>query len=297
MQYLKNEGVGYFISENSDSPAINQIEAALRHYITQNLTRPALPPVAKISSDVERYAGWYQPDSPRTQMTAHQEILFSNIRVRFENNRMYTKGWLQLMDEYEFEPVTPTQFRILPMKVDKQAPPPIVTDVLLPITDEGTFLQGYTGQRTLKHIPTWLFFVKAGVIVWFFLAVLSTLLYTPCWMIAGIFKRFRKPADRGLRVWPSLSAIAFISIQLLNAMAGADPIARLGNLTLWSGGLFVATIAFALAVLTGLIVWWRSDQSTTRGIVRWYSLSVLLPMLFAVLYFAYWGLIGIRTWA
>lgn len=297
LRYLSDGSAGFFFSVNSDSTAFNQIAEVLQQYITRNLTRPASPPIAKISEQVQQYAGWYQPDSPRNQMMAYQEILFTNLRVRFDNNKMYSLNLFQPANEYEFEAVTPTQFRILPLKNDKKAASPVVTDVLLPQTDDGIFLQGYTGQRTLKRIPTWLLVAKVSAIGWFILATLSILLYTPFWMIAGIVKRFRKPADRALRVWPSLALLSFVAIQVLSIAASADPIDRLGNLTAWSAGIFVSTVTFAVMVLIGMLTWWRADKATTRTTVRWYSLLVLLPMLFAVLYFAYWGLIGIRTWA
>jgi hypothetical protein len=31
--------------------------------------------------------------------------------------------------------------------------------------------------------------------------------------------------------------------------------------------------------------------------VRWYSIAVTLGLLIAAAYLAYWGMIGIRTWA
>jgi CubicO group peptidase (beta-lactamase class C family) len=297
MHYLKESGVGYFFSVNSDSSAIDQIEEAIQHYITRGLARPALPPIAKMNNDVDQYTGWYQPDSPRNQMAAALEILSTNIHVRFNNNKMYSMVLTQLQNEYEFEPVTPTQFRLLPLKDDKHAPAPVVTDVLLPQTQDGIYLQGYTGQMTLKHIPRWLFVVKISAIAWFLLATISIFIYTLCWMIAGLFfKRFRKPADRRLRVWPTIALLTFFTIPVIGIQSAADPINRLGNLTPSSAGIFISTIVFPLVVVTGLVVWWRADKSTTRPVVRWYSLLVLLPMLFGVLYFAYWGLIGIRTW-
>jgi hypothetical protein len=42
---------------------------------------------------------------------------------------------------------------------------------------------------------------------------------------------------------------------------------------------------------------WRARAQEVRRGVRWYSTAVILALLIAAVYLAYWGFIGLRTWA
>ena len=71
----------------------------------------------------------------------------------------------------------------------------------------------------------------------------------------------------------------------------------LGNLTIWSGGIFLATVGFALSSLASGVILWRVPKQGTRKAVRWYSIWVISAMVLATAYLGYWGVIGLRTWA
>jgi hypothetical protein len=42
---------------------------------------------------------------------------------------------------------------------------------------------------------------------------------------------------------------------------------------------------------------WRARKQEIRRSVRWYSIAVTAALLIAVVYLAYFGVIGIRTWS
>jgi len=88
--------------------------------------------------------------------------------------------------------------------------------------------------------------------------------------------------------------IAFVVIFIT---ASSDLINRLGNLTVWSASLWAATLVFALAALASSFVALRRPEEGVRRGVRRFSLIVSLALLIAAAYLAYWGIIGVRTWA
>ena len=90
-----------------------------------------------------------------------------------------------------------------------------------------------------------------------------------------------------------LSLIAFVVIFILST---DDLIQRMGNLTPWSFGLFAMTLVFAIAVLASLISVLRAGGEVRRG-VRRLSIVVTTALVIAAAYLAYWGIIGLRTWA
>jgi len=125
---MPDYGIGYFFSINSESgDAFEKVGKAVRAYITHGLLKPVVPPVAQLSVSAAEYAGWYEPDSPRTELSHFLGRLVRLSRVRFEDGKMISSAlghWHQI-----HTPVEGAQFRF----EDKEAPPyPVATLQLLP---------------------------------------------------------------------------------------------------------------------------------------------------------------------
>ncbi len=100
-----------------------------------------------------------------------------------------------------------------------------------------------------------------------------------------------------MRFCPLLAALSLIAFVVIFITASSDLINRLGNLTVWSASLWAVTLVFALAALASFCVAVRRPEEGVRRGVRWCSLIVLLALVIAVAYLAYWGIIGVRSWA
>ncbi len=184
-----------------------------------------------------------------------------------------------------------SQFRY----VSKKDPPePVATAMLLAPNAEGRFV--FIGG-TMRRIPTWLAMSEIGLTVFFLLAFLSILLYAPFWIFGGLIKSRRRPAERAMRLWPLIAALSLAAFVALFMAAGNDAITRLGNLTVWSFGLFLTTLLFGAATLASVIALWMARKREIRRFSRWHSMTVTAGLAIAALYLAYWGVIGIRTWS
>jgi len=290
MAYLPEFGVGYSYSINSgNGAAFGKIGDAIRAYVTRGLAKPVVPAAAALPADAQQYAGWYESASPRNQFTYFLERLAALQRVRFANGNLLISSLSQI--DQPFVPTSGEQFRYLPKKGSPEA---LATAILLKPNAEGRFV--YIGG-TLKRIPTWLAFSEIALVAWFLLAVLSILLYAPFWMIGGCFKRRRRPAERAMRLWPLIAVLSLLAFVACAIAAGNDAIARLGSLTVWSFGLTVTTLIFALASLASAVALWQARRQEIRRCVRWHSIAVTSALLIAAAYLAYWGVIGIRTWS
>jgi CubicO group peptidase (beta-lactamase class C family) len=290
MSYMPEYGVGYFYSVNSaNGVAFGKIGDAIRAYITRNLTRQPVPAVGQLPANAQQYAGWYEPASPRNQMQQFLARLLGMSRVRFGGGNLLLTNIGQI--DQPFVPVSSSQFRYLPKK---DPPEPVATAMLLTPNAEGRF--AYLGG-TMKRIPTWFAFAEIALVAWFLLAFVSILLYAPFWIIGGFFKKRRRPAERAMRLWPLIAVLSLLAFVGLFILAGNDTLVRLGNLTFWSFGIFLATLIFAVATLASAFALWRARKKEIRASVRWFSIAVTLALLIAAVYLAYWGVIGIRTWA
>jgi CubicO group peptidase (beta-lactamase class C family) len=294
MSYMADYNVGYFFSINSgNGDAFEKVGKAIRAYIASKLEKPPLPPVATLPAVAADYAGWYVPDSPRVELTHFLERLVGVTYVRFKDGNLL----LDLLGAWNetYAPVSGTQFRHVPKKRE-DAPDRVATFELLTPNQDGRFLQVGMGA-TMKRIPAWMAITQIVVTAFVLLSMVSILLYAPFWILGGLRKRRRRPAERGMRLWPLLAVLSLITFVGLIIVCSADLIDRLGNLTGWSVAVCVSTVAFAIASLASAISVWRAPLDVVRRGVRRYSRMVTLALLIAAAYLAYWGIIGLRTWA
>jgi len=291
MGYMPDYGVGYSFSINSDSgDAFEKASKAIRDYVTNKLDKPALPAVASLPPRTEEYAGWYVPDSPRTEFTDFLERLLFITRIRFEDGRLI----LSHLGEWNlaYVPVTAMQFRRVPKK---DPPDPVPTLELLTVNEEGRFVQAGI-QGTMKRISAWRAWGEIVATIYVALSMVAIVLYAPFWILGGLSKRRRRPAERAMRTWPLLAVLSLVAFVGIFIVCSDDPFERLGNLTGWSVTLFLLTLAYPVAAVAGAISLWRAPAETVRQSVRRFSLAMTVALLIAAAYLGYWGFIGMRTW-
>jgi CubicO group peptidase (beta-lactamase class C family) len=290
MSYLPEYGVGYFYSINAgNGEAFGKIGDAIRAYVTRGLTRQPVPAAGQLPADAQDFAGWYLPDAPRNEFTHFLSNLLGLSRVRFGGGNLLLSD-LSRIDQ-PFVPVSGMQFRYVSRK---DPPEPVATAMLLAPNAEGRF--AFIGG-TMRRIPTWLAMSEIGLTAFFLLAFLAILLYAPFWIFGGLIKKRRRPAERAMRLWPLIAVLSLAAFVTLFMVSGDDAITRLGNLTVWSFGLFLTSLLYGVACLASVIALWMARKREIRGFSRWHSMTVTVALAIAALYLAYWGVIGIRTWS
>jgi len=290
LAYMPDDGVGYFFSINAgNGDAFEKIGKAIRAYVTRQLQAPPLPAVGPLPANADDYAGWYETVAMRNQMAEFLAPLLGLHRVRLDGGKVLLTS-LALVKE-TFIPVTGSQFRYLP---EKEPAEPIATAALLAPNAEGRFvLLGVL----LKRIPAWLAIIRIALLAWFALAVLSILVYAPFWLLGGLSARRRRPAERAMRAWPLVAVLSLVACVCIFMRISNDPITLLGTRTSWSVAFFLATVAYAVASLASALAVWGAPKEGVRSGVRKFSRAVALALLIAAAYLAYWGMIGLRTWA
>ncbi len=291
MAYMPDYGVGYFFSLNSGNvDAFEKIGKTIRAYVTRGLQKPTLPPVAALSPDAGAYSGWYRPDSPRVQMIYFVERLVGLAWGRFDGGNL---SLTSLGGNQVFVPVTGTQFREVPKKGPPDAVP---TAELLTPNAEGQFIQIGDGMVTMKRVPAGIAMAEIVLTASVVLAIVAILVYAPFWLLGGLSKKRRRPAERAIRWWPLIAVFSLAAVVIIFMLSGDELISRMGNLTVWSAALFSATLAYGVASIAGAIALWRMRNHEVRNSVRMFSIFVILALLVAAAYFAYWGFFGLRTW-
>jgi CubicO group peptidase (beta-lactamase class C family) len=290
MSYLPEYGVGYFYSINSgNGGAFAKIGDAIRAYITRGLIKPPVPAAAPLPADAEQYAGWYEPDSPRNGFMNFIERLGLH-RVHFDHGNLMLTNLTGTIND-TFVPVHGEQFRYLSKK---DPPEPIATAALIAPNAEGRFV--FIGG-TWRRIPAWFAFAELALLLWFALALAAIVLYAPFWIIGGLIKKRRRPAERAIRLFPFIAVVSLAASIAIFMLSSNDLLNRLGNLTIWSFGLYLCTLLFAVASIAGAVALWLARRQPVRKSVRRFSIAVTAALLIATAYLAWWGVIGIRLWA
>jgi CubicO group peptidase (beta-lactamase class C family) len=291
MSYMPEYGVGFFYSINArNSEAFGKIGDAIHAYVTRGLPRPPVPTAAQLPAEAQQYAGWYEPASPRSEFTRFIDR-FALHRIHFERGNLVISNVIGTI-HVPFVPVRAAQFRYLPNKGPAE---PIATAALLAPNADGRFV--FLGGETWKRVPTWLVIAEALLAVWCLLGFASVLLYAPFWIIGGLMRKRRRPVEFAMRLWPLIAVLSLFAALSTFISANNDAIARLGNLTIWSCGIFLATLIFGVASISSALVLWLARKQEVRRSVRILSIGVTSALLIATAYFAYWGIIGIRTWS
>jgi CubicO group peptidase (beta-lactamase class C family) len=289
MSYMPEYGVGYFYSINTgNGEAFDKIGKAIKKYVTLKLQKPTVPAAAALPSFAADYAGWYEPNSPRQEMTHFIGRILGLTHVSFNDGKMTLKS---MNGPSNFAPVEGRFFRYLPKE---GSPEPAASAALITPNSDGVFI---LAGETFKRVPTLLAFGEIGLTGFVVLAVISIPVYALFWIIAGFIPKRRRKAERGMRLYPLLAVLSLVAFCAVFAGASGDLLTRLGNVTGWSVALFITTVLFAVMVLMSTwSVVTASGEGVRRGVL-WYSRIISLALLIAVVYLAWWGVIGIRTWA
>ena len=290
LAYMPDYGVGYFYSINAGNPqAFAAIGKSIRAYLTHELQKPAVPAVVAPPARDGSYAGWYEPDSPRIEITHFLDRLMGMAWIRFEDGRMLLTS---LRQDQVFLPVVARQFRNVPKR---GFPDPVVTAVLLTPNIEGRFIQIGSGV-TMRRIPAWFALAEIALTVGVIIAMVSVLCYAPFWLLGSLGSKRRSPAEFAMRAWPLVAVLSIVAAIIVVIFCSSDPFSRLGEMTGWSVAFFSSTLIYAFASVLGAVAVWRAPKKAVRVHVRIYSLFVIVALLIAAAYLAYWGIIGLRTW-
>ncbi|MGA2569866.1 MAG: serine hydrolase domain-containing protein [Terracidiphilus sp.] len=290
MSYMPESGVGYFYSINTgNGAAFGKIGDAIRAYITRGLTRPPVPAAAPLPADAQEYAGWYAPASPRNEFGHFAERILGLTYVRFQDGKMFISGIGSM--NHPLAHVSGGQFRDLPKN---ELPEPVATVALLAPNPEGRFI---LAGETIRKIPALEAWFQIALTTWFLLALIAVVLYAPFWLIGGFFKKRRRPQERAMRLWPLISALSLAGFAAFFIGSASDMISRLGNPTIWSVGICLTSLLFGVAAVVSAVALWLARKKEIRGFTRWFAWLTTPALVIAVIYLAWWGVIGIRTWA
>lgn len=287
LEYLPQEGVGFVVLLNSASrEALDGIAQICRTYLTANMARPVAPLAATLSPNVrEALDGYWKVENPRQKAAG---ALFDLVGVA--NVDTDTDGFqMHVPFRSETDRYHAVGGRLF--RSEKSSGP----DAVLAETPEGDRLQ-MAGGASFRRVSTFVVWTERMALGFSLLLLASSPVFALVWIPRKILGRLGDVRHLGPRVWGLLAAGAFLGMHALVVLSLGDLFPRLGRPTVWSVGLYALSVAFAGATVAALYSSWRAPRHEQNGLACWYARAVAFGSLALVAWYAWFGLVGIRTW-
>jgi len=287
LEYLRDEGLGFVLMINGGSgKAMEDAAALVRNHLTKDLARPPLPSARPLPPDTQRtWTGYYRLDNPRQEASRFALRLLAIARVRVTGDGLVTRG---LFEE------TPEAFVAVGERLFRKKESPAASLALLD-TPEGRVIQD--GDLNLVAVPGWRVFSELALAAASLVLLLTAPLFALVWLPRRLLGRMAAVRHLDARVWPLVSSLCFFAAAAVFALGLDDPFRRLGHPTAWSIGYAALSLAFAATAAIGAVVAARAPIATQNRWAAWHSRLVAAAAVLVSGYLAFFGLVGLRTWA
>jgi len=171
---------------------------------------------------------------------------------------------------------------------------------LLPDADGETLIQ--YDMATFEKISALRVWSQTIAIVLISALMLSSVVLAPVWICRKLFcKSYTRPVL--VRAWAAATAALLVTSDLLILWTFRGivtskyfPDVNIGTVNPLTASIMFTSLTFPLVAAAGLYVAWRERNTPMKRRTYWHSVLVGLAAVAVAVYYAYWGLIGLRLW-
>ncbi|HMD38717.1 MAG TPA: serine hydrolase domain-containing protein [Candidatus Acidoferrum sp.] len=287
-RYMPEQNWGYVVLLNSTHSyqAILDLNRLSIGFLSKDFPKPQQPAISAAPADLEKFAGYYAPGSPRSQWVAFIDELTGGLRIRVINGQLTRSSFFG-----KPEVLLPVGKNFFRGEKEPEATSVFVTDSKghMVFTSDGLEGFGY-GERTGIAWP----YARLGLLVLCFLLMATSLLFALIWVLRKLFGAMKDVQHLIVRTVPLIATLCLLGLVFcFTKLGGADT----GKLTIWTAGIFAFSVLFPLLSLYGLFLAVRVPNTEIHTGTRIHSLLVSLACCVLTLFIASWHLIGLRLWA
>jgi CubicO group peptidase (beta-lactamase class C family) len=290
--YMPAQGVGYFFSINASSAGgFKEIDKLLFDYVTRGIASPPQPQRGGLPDDIDVWAGFYEPASPRIEALRFVELLTGGVAIYVRDGKLFRRPIIG--GAQEMIPVGGHLFRTAKESAAGavftigDADQRVMVSSLEPFSPIPIYF-----EKTDALWPITRFILIAAAV----LSIASSVLFALIWLPRKLLGRMKGVEHLSARVVPLLASLTFVVWVLYLVTACAAPY-ELARPDLKSITMYLMPIVFAILSVLAMGQTIRSFRFQVNGAVRIHSLLVSVACLGVTWYLAYWGQIGLRPWA
>jgi CubicO group peptidase (beta-lactamase class C family) len=285
-RYMPEQNWGYVVLLNSTTSfqALLDLNGLAINFLSKDFAKPQQPAVSISAADLEKFAGYYAPRAPRSQLFAFMDDLTGGVRIRVINGQL-THSTLFGKPEV-MVPVGKAFFR---GEKDPEATSIFLTDSTGRMVLSSPSLEGFSyGERTSI---VWTY-ARLALLILCVLLMATSVLFALVWVSRKLLGGMKDVQHLAARAIPLLAALSFFAFAFCFTKLSWDT----GKLTLWNAGFFLLSLLFPLLSLIGLLLTIRVPKNEINTATRIHSLLVALACCVVTVFVASWHFIGLRIW-
>ena len=289
-RYMPEQNWGYVVLLNSTTSyqALLDLNALAIDFLSKDFAKPQQPAVSISAAELEKFAGYYAPLAPRSQLFSFTDGLTGGVRIRVMNGQLTRSG---LFGKPEvLIPVGKNFFRA---EKEPEATSIFITRDVTGMALSSQETEGFSyGERSSIVWP----YARLALLVLCLLLMATSILFAIVWILRRVFGGLKDVQHLAVRAVPLLATLSFFGLVFCFTrlgFAGADT----GKLTFLTMGIFVLSVLFPLLSLYGLFLAVRVPKAEIHNGTRIHSLLVALACCVVTAFIASWHLIGLRFWA
>lgn len=287
LAYLPAAGAGHAIMVNSDNvSAFQAISELLRDFETRNLEAAELPGGEEIGELHRAVEGLYQPINSRQQAAYFLDRVFGIQKLWFDGGELQRKSLLG-GDATAYIPASPALYR------DDNTGLVALSSVVDPLAGPVV----HAGSLVLKPVSPLLAYGQLGVAILWGLAIVTSFLYFLVWGVRKLRGKVPGGATTRIRVWPLLAGLSIVAFIGLFVLGATDPFQQFGKPSAIAVGIMLSTLLFALFAALGVSTSIRERHAEMNRANYWYSSVASFIHGIVAVYFLWFGVIGLMTWA
>ncbi len=286
LAYLPDANLGHVIMINSgNGTAFREISKLVRAFETKDLNPKKLPERIPLSEAHKELVGYYQPINSRQQLSYFIDRVANVYKLELLGDRLKVASLLGGQTA-EYVPLTEQLFRTTKNGISRLA---ITTD---PLAGEVIHI----GNAVFKPVSSFVVYSQFTIALLWFFSLISSVLFFIVWGIRKLDGKIPSGGATRIRIWPLLASISVIAFAIFFIAGSSDPFKLLGQPSVYSIGILLSSIIFALMALVGVHSAIKERHTEMNRVAYWYcSLSSVLHFAVAI-YLLWFGVIGLITW-
>lgn len=287
LAYLPEERLGYaFMINSGDGGAFGDISDLVRNFQTRDLQAPVIGEGEVITDEHRVLEGLYYPINSRQQLSYFLDRALGAQKVWFEDDKLWRKSLLD-SDSTSYFAASPTAYR------SDETGLVSMTSVIDPLV--GPVL--HAGTLVLKPASGLQIYGQLGIGAAWLLSIALSLLFLLVWGIRRLRGKIAAGPATKIRVWPLLAGLSIIFFVWMFSLGMPDPFEILAKPTLISVAIMLSSIAFAVFAVLGVRAAYSYRGEAINRVAYWFSTVSSGLHLIIALYFLWFGVIGMMTWA
>ncbi len=284
--YSSELNIGFIVLVNYDGSGFGKLNNAVMKTIMEAVPGK-LPEKATLTEQHKELAGYYRSAYPRAQMTYFLEWPFNVVKVFEQDGKLMGQPLLG-GDLDELRPLSGNQFA----QIDKEGYTNAITAVKN--GDEQLLILPFGNMSKTSALAAWLPIILASIALLFtLLGVLVGLIWLlRAWYLRSHGRVMSAFATR-LNFWGYSVSFVVMSVLIIINFSGFG----LGKPQLSSYLIFVASLTMAIFAVLAVYFWMRDKAKIPSRFDRVLLFVCVASAMCITLYFAIFGLVGIRTWA